>query len=142
MILRAKSPQFPQLVSVWEASVRATHHFLSEQDIVFFRSQLSQHYLPMVDLYYLGDDSSIKGFLGVSQDNIEMLFIHPDFRGEGIGKILLDYAVNQLAIVKVDVNEQNQQAVGFYLHQGFKIVGRSDTDSMGKPFPLLHLIYQ
>jgi len=39
----------------------------------------------------------------------------------------------------VDVNEQNQQAVGFYRRLGFEVEGRSEVDSMGKPFPLLHL---
>jgi putative acetyltransferase len=39
----------------------------------------------------------------------------------------------------VDVNEQNPQAVGFYLHEGFQQVGRSPLDGLGKPYPLLHL---
>jgi hypothetical protein len=39
----------------------------------------------------------------------------------------------------VDVNEQNPQAVGFYLHIGCEVVGRSELDGMGKPYPLLHL---
>jgi putative acetyltransferase len=37
------------------------------------------------------------------------------------------------------VNEQNPQSVGFYLHTGFKVVGCSELDGMGKPYPLLHL---
>jgi putative acetyltransferase len=37
------------------------------------------------------------------------------------------------------VNEQNEQAVGFYRRMGFEVVGRSPDDSMGKPYPLLHM---
>lgn len=44
-----------------------------------------------------------------------------------------------LQVKKVDVNEQNNEAVGFYLHLGFHQTGRSELDSMGKPFPLLNL---
>ena len=38
----------------------------------------------------------------------------------------------------VDVNEQNEAALGFYRSLGFELVGRSPTDSGGRPFPLLH----
>ena len=40
---------------------------------------------------------------------------------------------------ELDVNEQNPQALGFYLHEGFEVVGRSQTDGLGQPYPLLHL---
>jgi len=39
----------------------------------------------------------------------------------------------------VDVNEQNHQAVGFYARMGFQMVGRSEKDPFGQPYPLLHL---
>ena len=39
----------------------------------------------------------------------------------------------------VDVNEQNEQAVGFYLKMGFTVTGRSPLDAQGKPYPLLHM---
>lgn len=41
--------------------------------------------------------------------------------------------------LSVDVNEQNPQAVGFYLHYGFVQTGRSPLDGEGRPFPLLHM---
>ncbi len=53
--------------------------------------------------------------------------------------MLLQYAIEQLGVTKVDVNEQNPQAVGFYEHMGFKVVSRSPLDDMGKPFPILHM---
>lgn len=36
-IFPARSDDFPRLVGVWEAAVRATHHFVSEADIDVFR---------------------------------------------------------------------------------------------------------
>ncbi len=94
----------------------------------------------MVQLYAVRDaENKTLGFLGTSDDAIEMLFIHPDTRGTGIGSALLAYAVNELHLYKVDVNEQNEQAVGFYLHKGFSVVGRSELDGTGKPYPLMHL---
>jgi putative acetyltransferase len=37
------------------------------------------------------------------------------------------------------VNEQNEQAVGFYMHLGCAVIDRSERDRMGMPYPLLHL---
>ncbi|TWF42353.1 acetyltransferase (GNAT) family protein [Chitinophaga polysaccharea] len=79
------------------------------------------------------------GFIGVAENKIEMLFVHPDAHGKGIGKALLNYAIAQQGATAVDVNEQNPQAVAFYLHMGFRVTARSATDGMGKPFPLLHM---
>ena len=53
--------------------------------------------------------------------------------------MLLERAFRSFDATKVDVNEQNPQAVGFYLHHGFRVVARSETDSTNKPYPLLHL---
>jgi putative acetyltransferase len=52
---------------------------------------------------------------------------------------LLTYAVTTLGATILDVNEQNEQALGFYLRMGFEVVGRSPLDGMGKPYPLLHM---
>jgi putative acetyltransferase len=75
----------------------------------------------------------------VADQKIEMLFIHPAARGHGIGKMLVDYAIQQLHSTKVDVNEQNRQAFGFYEHVGFTVIGRSELDGLGMPYPILHM---
>ncbi len=132
--------EYPEVMQVWEASVRATHHFLKEEDIILFRRLIPEQYLDAVRLFAARDAADrILGFLGVSDDNIEMLFIHPDARGKGIGSTLLHHAVDVLHLSQVDVNEQNEQAVGFYQRMGFVVVGRSERDGTGKPYPLLHL---
>ncbi|HEY8959075.1 GNAT family N-acetyltransferase [Chitinophaga sp.] len=131
---------YPELVSVWEASVKATHDFLTQEDIDFFRPLILNEYLHAVELACTKDAAgNILGFIGTAANKVEMLFIHPDTRGKGIGKFLLEYAIREKGITAVDVNEQNAQAVGFYLHSGFKVVSRSATDAMGKPFPILSM---
>ncbi len=141
-IIALSSADYPELMQVWEASVRATHHFLKEEDIQLFKRLIPEQYLDAVRLFGVRDaKGKMQGFLGVSDDNIEMLFIRPDVRGTGVGGALLAYAVQELHLRKVDVNEQNEQAVGFYLHKGFTVVARSERDGTGKPYPLLHLIY-
>jgi putative acetyltransferase len=137
---KVQTTDFPELVSVWEASVRATHHFLEEKHIQYFKPLILNEYLKMVDLFCVRNPAgSILGFIGVAENKVEMLFIHPDARGKGIGKQLLTFAIQTLGANQVDVNEQNGQAVGFYLHAGFKVISRSAVDGLGKPFPILHM---
>ena len=132
--------EYPAVVELWEASVRATHHFLKEEDILYFKPLILNHYLDAVQLSCIRDKTGvILGFQGVAEENLEMLFIHPDQRGKGIGKELLEHAVKKLGITKVDVNEQNDQALGFYQHYGFEVISRSELDSSGKPYPILHM---
>ncbi len=141
-IVEVSPANYDEVTAVWEASVRATHHFLQEKDIQYFKPLVRNEYLKLVDLFCIRDEQGkITGFVGVAGNKIEMLFIHPNVRGKGIGKRLLGYALDTLGANEVDVNEQNGQAVGFYLHTGFEVTGRSELDGMGKPFPLLNLKY-
>lgn len=143
VIRKAEPGEFPVLVDVWESAVRATHDFLTEDDIAFFRNGLLHEWLPQATPHCaISDDGRIQGFVAVVDGNIEMLFIHADSRGNGIGRALLDFAVRSLCATKVDVNEQNPQAVGFYQHMGFALIRRSETDGFGKPYPLLHMALQ
>ena len=135
---------FAELTNVWEASVRATHDFLPDSYIELLRGLVLEQYLDTVMLICCKDPTSkrITGFAGVAAGKVEMLFIHPDYRGLGIGKCLLMFAINELNAERLDVNEQNPQAIGFYLKQGFEAVGRCEKDGMGQPYPLLHLRYK
>ena len=132
--------EYPEVVAVWEASVRATHDFLKEEDIQYFKPLILNTYLDAVALRCIrNEQNKIVGFLGVAEQNLEMLFIHPDYRGKGIGKALLHFALQNMKVTKVDVNEQNPQAVGFYQHLGFQVINRSELDASGKPYPILHM---
>lgn len=142
LIEPAVPADFPEIIEVWEASVRATHHFLKEEDIVYFKPLILNEYLYMVKLFCTRDaNGKIIGFMGVSEDKIEMLFIDPASVGSGIGRKFMNYAISELVIKKVDVNEQNEQAVGFYKNLGFQVVDRSELDPTGRPYPILHMAH-
>ncbi|MFI5613539.1 GNAT family N-acetyltransferase [Amycolatopsis sp. NPDC051903] len=130
--------EYPRLLAVWRSSVEATHDFLTPADIEFFAARVPA-YFPGVDLTAAVVDGVVAGFSGVAGGELAMLFVHAAHRGEGIGSALLRKAFAEFPRLTVDVNEQNAQAVGFYLHHGFVVVGRSELDSEGRPFPLLHL---
>lgn len=134
------SADHTRALKVWEDSVRATHTFLTEADIQSLKPLVVEHCLKHMTLFCVRDETeSVVGFLGVDEPKIEALFVDPRWMGQGIGRAMVEYAIHDLQAQLVDVNEQNDQALGFYLHLGFEVAHRSERDGFGKPFPLLHL---
>jgi len=132
--------ELPVLEEIWEAAVRATHHFLPATDLQVIKPLLRTQYFPAVQLTCARDESGrILGFLGTREGMVEMLFVDPVCHGQGVGTRLMRHAIDELGATRVDVNEQNPQAVGFYQHLGFLVTGRSRLDGGGRPFPILHL---
>jgi putative acetyltransferase len=119
----------PRLVVVWRSSVDATHDFVLPEHLDYYEERMSAEYLPGVDLTVTEIDGEVVGFSGTYE-----------YRGKGVGSALLEDALSRIPDLKLDVNEQNTQALGFYLKHGFRVAGRSPVDSAGKPYPLLHLI--
>ena len=71
-----KKTEYNDVVDIWEASVRATHHFLKEEDIQYFKPLILNTYLDAVELKCVrNEEDKIIGFLGVADENLEMLFI-------------------------------------------------------------------
>ncbi|MFC6335803.1 GNAT family N-acetyltransferase [Pseudomonas sp. CCM 7891] len=135
-----KPTDYPLLTQIWEDSVRATHDFLPNSYIEVLKNLVLTRYLDAVMLICTKDSRQhITGFAGIAAGKVEMLFIDPKHRGRGLGQQLLRYAIEHLNADELDVNEQNPQALGFYIKQGFEVIGRTDHDGMGQPYPLLHM---
>lgn len=128
------------ILKVWESAVRSTHLFLTEEDITALKPFVIEGVKFISNLLVIRDDNDIiQAFMGVHEDKIEMLFVSNKERGKGLGKKLLKYALETLGVKLIDVNEQNDQGVGFYKHMGFEVFKRSELDEQGNPFPILHL---
>ena len=139
-IRRATEADRGPLLEIWLASVRATHHFLTPDDIAQLLPLVRDDALPHLELWVItDDDGTLAGFMGLDGPMVEALFIAPASFRRGLGRQLIEHARRLKGALKVDVNEQNPEAVKFYLACGFEIVGRSPVDSGGRPFPLLHL---
>ncbi|HIZ33319.1 MAG TPA: GNAT family N-acetyltransferase [Candidatus Bacteroides merdigallinarum] len=138
MIRKIEVTDYPRLVEIWESAVSATHDFLKEEDFRYYKQQLPT-YFQYVNLYGWEKDGRLVGFMGIAEGNLEMLFVDNDYRGIGVGKELITYAIDNLEVTKVDVNEQNVQALGFYKHIGFQVYERSELDGEGKEYPILHM---
>jgi putative acetyltransferase len=141
-IRRASEADYAAIMAIWENSVRATHDFLQEEDLQLYKRLIPTEYLPQLKVYVIDDNGQPYAFFAVSEDNLEMLFVDSAYRGKGIGTVALQYVLDKLQVYKVDVNEQNQQAVDFYLKKGYQLIERSAVDGMGKPYPILHLHHE
>ncbi|MCL2705483.1 MAG: GNAT family N-acetyltransferase [Spirochaetaceae bacterium] len=139
MICSVIKEDHPSLIKIWEKVVKETYDFLKEEDFEFYKFRIP-HYFNNLSLFAYRDiKGKIKGFLGVSKEKVEMLFVDTASIGKGIGKRFMVFAINNLKISKVDVNEQNKNAVSFFKHLGFKVTGRSQFDKEGKKYPILYL---
>lgn len=140
MICDVEKNDYSKLIEVWEASVRATHDFLPEEEICQLKPLILNKYFDvMLMKCFKNPRHEIVGFFGIANQKIEMLFVSPNAQGQGVGTMLCQHAVEHHHATKVDVNEQNHRAIKFYEKVGFEVIGRSELDSQGKPYPILHM---
>lgn len=130
--------QIAQLVEVWESSVRATHHFLSDAEVEQIKQYVPQALTEVAHLFVAQQGEQSVGFMGIEKDSLEMLFLAPQARGKGLGKQLLQEGIVR-GVRRLTVNEQNPQARIFYEHMGFRVYKRTDCDEQGNPYPLLYM---
>ncbi|MCE3075672.1 GNAT family N-acetyltransferase [Chryseobacterium gwangjuense] len=135
----AISEDYPRIMEIWESAVKATHNFLAEEDFTYFKEIIPRDYLPNLEVYLIIVNEKPQGFASVAEGNLEMLFIHDSTRGKGLGKKLYEFMKEKTGLTKVDVNEQNPQAIDFYEKMGFKTIGRSEKDGSGKDYPIIHM---
>jgi len=145
-ISAAREGDFDRIVEIWESSVRATHSFLSEADINFYRPLIRNQYLYNVWLFTAVDDSGrISAFMGLSPEEennparLEMLFVEAEAQRQGQGRLLVNHALGLYGTLELEVNEQNPGARLFYEKMGFVLTGREEVDGQGRPFPLLKM---
>lgn len=134
------------LHALWERSVRATHTFLSEEDIAFYSPLVRRALETELAVLVVCDAEKVLGFMALERTSrpvkIEALFIDPAEFRKGLGTRLVRHVLELYGPVLLDVNEQNPGALVFYASLGFRETGRSPRDGAGKPFPLIHMRHE
>lgn len=139
--LTERSPKMlSQLLEIWERSVRATHTFLSEEEILQIKPYVPQALAGVAHLLVImQEDGTPIGFMGVDSGKLEVLFLDPNARRQGFGRKLVEKGIKEYGVSEVTVNEQNPQAVKFYEAMGFRTYKRTDCDEQGGPYPLYYM---
>lgn len=128
------------LLEVWEDSVRATHLFLSSDEIDNIKKYVPEALQIVPHLIIIENDTKMPiAFMGIENTKLEMIFIKNSERRKGLGKKLLNYGIENYHIDEVTVNEQNPNAIDFYKHMGFKIYKKTELDEQGNPYPILYM---
>jgi len=130
----------PEIIKIWKNSVDATHDFLTMHDRQEIEKEVIGFFSETPVWVATNQEDQPIGFMFLHDGHLEALFVDASARGRGVGKQLISHALALHPDLSVDVNEQNQQAVGFYQRMGFRVSGRSERDNQGRPYPLLHLI--
>jgi ribosomal-protein-alanine N-acetyltransferase len=99
-----------------------------------YRYELNENpssYMYVVEVHE-GRNPKVIGYVGfwfiVDEAHISTLAVHPDYRGHGIGELLLKTAINHAEeldarIVTLEVRISNQIAISLYEKYNFKVVG-------------------
>lgn len=130
-----------EILDVLEKSLAASHGFFSDGDaeirVKKARAKDDLRHLVLLGAYAYGE---IKGFAGISGEELKMLYVHPDWQGKGMGRNLVHHSIQKYGIAYVDVYAQNERAVGFYTRLGFSYYAKtSKPDSRGKSLPVLRM---
>ena len=128
-----------RLFEIWHDAVRATHGFLSEEDFAFYAKLVREEMLPKAQFWVAADAGGrAVGFLHLDGGKVEALFVDPAVHRRGVGRALMDHAAVLSPVLELDANEESG-AVDFYRRLGFEVVGRSELDGAGRPYPLIHM---
>ena len=141
-ITKEKSKRISELLSVWESSVKSTHLFLTRDDIDSIKRYVPDAINSIQHLVVVendNDNDEVIGFMGINGKTLEMLFVSNNYRGQGLGKQLMEYGIEVYSVSDLNVNEQNPSARGFYEHMGFVVDKRMELDDQGNNFPILHM---
>lgn len=77
--------------------------------------------LPQAEVYVYEVAEEIQGFVGLTGDYIEGIFIADEMQSQGIGKHLLDHIKTGKDTLHLNVYKKNTRAICFYQREGFVI---------------------
>ena len=120
MIRKLQKVDINRVADIWLKTNLKAHFFIPEQywisNYEFVKEMLSQ-----AEVYVYEDDKMIQGFIGVSDEYIEGIFVSDEMQSCGIGKMLLDYIKDKKDKLQLKVYQKNVRAMSFYQREGFTI---------------------
>ena len=120
MIRKLQKVDINRVADIWLKTNLKAHFFIPEQYWIS-NYEFVKEMLPQAEVYVYEDDKMIQGFIGVSDEYIEGIFVSDEMQSCGIGKILLDYIKDKKDRLQLKVYQKNVRAMSFYQREGFTI---------------------
>ena len=131
MIRKLQKADINRVADIWLKTNLKAHFFIPEQywisNYEFVKEMLLQ-----AEVYVYEDDKMIQGFIGVSDEYIEGIFVSDEMQSRGIGKMLLDYIKDKKDRLQLKVYQKNVRAMSFYQREGFTIQSESMDEFTGE----------
>ena len=120
MIRELRKVDINKVAEIWLDTNIKTHYFISAQ---YWKSnfELVKELLLQATVYVYEDKQEIQGFIGLSNEYIEGIFVSAEMQSQGIGKILLNYVKGKRNKLVLYVYLKNTRAISFYQREGFEI---------------------
>ena len=120
MIRELRKVDVNKVAEIWLDTNIKTHYFISAQ---YWKSnfELVKELLLQATVYVYEDKQEIQGFIGLSNEYIEGIFVSAEMQSQGIGKILLNYVKGKRNKLILNVYQKNTRAISFYQREGFEI---------------------
>ena len=120
MIRELRKVDINKVAEIWLDTNIKTHYFISDQ---YWKSnfELVKELLLQATVYVYEDKQEIQGFIGLSNEYIEGIFVSAEMQSQGIGKILLNYVKGKRNKLILNVYQKNTRAISFYQREGFEI---------------------
>ena len=120
MIRELREADINKVADIWLDTNIKAHYFISAQ---YWKDNFAfvKEALPQAEVYVYENDSEIQGFIGLSGEHIEGIFVSGERQSQGIGKLLLDHVKDRKLKLLLNVYKQNTRAMSFYWREGFEI---------------------
>lgn len=131
MIRKMQNIDIDRVADIWLKTNLKAHYFIPEQ---YWTSNYEsvKEMMSQAEVYVYEDDKMIQGFIGVSDEYIEGIFVSDEMQSRGIGKMLLDYIKDKKDRLQLKVYQKNVRAMSFYQREGFTIQSESMDEFTGE----------
>ena len=122
MVRKFETQDLDTVMQIWLRGNLNAHAFIAAS---FWTEhfEMVRDMLPQAELYvHEGEDTQqIDGFIGLTENHIEGIFVAKAARSKGIGKALLEYAKSRKPCLTLSVYQKNQRALAFYRREQFVV---------------------
>ena len=122
MIRKFETRDLDTVMQIWLHGNLNAHAFIAAS---FWRGhfEMVRDMLPQAELYVHENEAprQIDGFIGLTENHIEGIFVAKAARSKGIGRALLEYAKSHKPRLDLSVYQKNERALAFYRREQFVV---------------------